>query len=220
MKNQNDKKQRTERSCIEDLPLLCLDLICSYMAGCSLLAVHEAFPLSYSSFLKPLMLERKENDKMLWRIIQHRNQVKTKGLSALKRKNWNDISILMVSFLFWCKGKTNFLSLIEKFSQKRYFMEFFVGMFSYLGMFGISSFKKEYLTEIEKKIKKSKTISCMLENLDPSPFVNEYVLENLQFCDSKIFILASEHGYLEVVKLLLQNSRVDPSDDDNYSIQS
>ena len=109
----NDKKQRAENSSIVDLPLLCLDLICSYMTGFSLLAVHEAFPLSYSAFLMPLILEKKEKDRKLRMIINYRSEVKTKALSTLKKNDWHDIPAFVASFLFWTNEKIDLLSLIK-----------------------------------------------------------------------------------------------------------
>ena len=161
MENENAKKQRTENSCIVDLPLLCLDLICSYMTGYSLLAVHEAFPLSYSSFLKPLIFEQEEKDKKLWCILEYRNEVRTKGLGVLKEKNY--IPAFVASFLFWTNEKNDFLFLIRTISEENFFTNFVSGMFLFFEMFGSSLFKTEYLTEIEKKLEKSKIISCMLE---------------------------------------------------------
>ena len=93
-------------------------------------------------------------------------------------------------------------------------------MFSYFRIFGVSLLKMEYLTEIEKKLGKSGIISCIVEKLKPSSFVTEYLSENLQICDSVILILASEYGHLEVVKLLLHESRINPSADNNRAIQS
>ena len=49
--------------------------MCSYMTGYSLLAVHEALPPSYSSLLKPLILERKENDEKLQLFFEYSKAV-------------------------------------------------------------------------------------------------------------------------------------------------
>ena len=84
-------------------------------------------------------------------------------------------------------------------------------MFSYFAMFGVSLFKIEYLTQIERKIEKSKIISSMIEAFERCSFITEYVSENLRFCESGFFILASEYGNLEVVKMLLKDPRIDPS---------
>ena len=110
MRNENAKKQRTENRRIVGLPLLCLDMICSYMTGYSLIAVHEAFPLGYSSFLKPLILEKKIkreiNDQNLRLLLNFRKDVKTRGLSALDLTKRCDIPTFIASFLFWAKEKS------------------------------------------------------------------------------------------------------------------
>ena len=190
MKNENAKKQRSENGCIVDLPLLCLDLICSYMTGYSLLAVHEALPLSYSSLLKPLILERKKNDEKLRLILEHKNEVKTKGLVALKDRNSYGIPTFVESFLFWSKGRADILSLIKTVSEKDYFTDFVEGLFSYFKTFSSSLLKIEYLTEIEKNLGKSEIISCIIRFLNPCSFVTGYIFENIQFCDSEHLILS------------------------------
>ena len=95
MQSENDKKQRKENSCVVDLPLLCLDMICSYMTGYSLLAVHEAFPLTYSSFLKPLILERRKKDRKLRLLLEHRSEVRTKELTAFEEQYWTEVSFFI-----------------------------------------------------------------------------------------------------------------------------
>ena len=46
-------------------------------------------------------------------------------------------------------------------------------------------------------------------------YQNEY---DIDFDIQKIFIMASEKGHTEIVRLLLNDERVDPSDDNNWAV--